>query len=141
MPKLLVRWAQALPIVCLLCVALNQARLVYNDDLSPWSGGGFGMFSTTDAATDRHLHVYQTTAALRRELAVPYELADAVRSVLALPGDRQMRYLITALTEHGLIASGSSIEIQVWSKRYDRERLRPQSRVLRHYRSDDGAKR
>jgi hypothetical protein len=58
--------AQLLPVLLLLCVALHQLRLVYTTDLSPWSGGGFGMFSTTDAPSDRHLYIYELKPSLRR---------------------------------------------------------------------------
>ena len=140
MPGVAVRWAQALPLVCLMCVATNQARLVYTEGLSPWSGGGFGMFSTTDAATDRHLHIYAVTPRLRRELAVPAELDDAVRRALTLPSERQLRALAALLTERVAQASPRSIEIQVWSNHYETADLRPQSRVLRFYRADEIAK-
>ena len=140
MPGVVVRWAQALPFVCLMCVAINQTRLVFTESLSPWSGGGFGMFSTTDAATDRHLHVYEVTSRLRRELNVPAELDDAVRRALTLPSERQLRVLAALLTEHLGRASTRSIEIQVWSNHYETADLRPQSRVLRFYRADEIAK-
>jgi hypothetical protein len=123
-----------------MCVAINQTRLVFTESLSPWSGGGFGMFSTTDAATDRHLHVYQVTSRLRRELNLPAELDDAVRRALTLPSERQLRMLAALLTEHLGRVSNRSIEIQVWSNHYETADLRPQSRVLRFYRADEIAK-
>jgi hypothetical protein len=123
-----------------MCVAINQTRLVFTESLSPWSGGGFGMFSTTDAATDRHLHVFEVTSRLRRELNVTAELDDAVRRALTLPSERQLRVLAALLTEHLGRASTRDIEIQVWSNRYETADLRPQSRLLRYYRADDVAK-
>lgn len=140
MPGVAVRWAQALPFVCLMCVAINQTRLVFTESMSPWSGGGFGMFSTTDAATDRHLHVYEVTSRLRRELNVPAELDDAIRRALTLPSEPQLRVLAALLTEHLARSSTRSIEIQVWSTHYETADLRPQSRVLRFYRADEIAK-
>ena len=129
-------WTQVLPVVLLLCVALNQLRLVYFHDLSPWSGGGFGMFSTTDAATDRHLHIDEITPAWRREVEAPYDFEDAVRGVLALPSDAQMQKLAERMVARGLLNSGSSVEIQVWANRYDPEDLTPSSRPLRMYQAD-----
>ena len=49
-------WAQWLPSLLLVSVALHQVFLVHHTQLSPWLGGGFGMFSTTDVGTARHLH-------------------------------------------------------------------------------------
>ncbi len=39
-----------LPPLCLIGVALVQLGLASAASLSPWLGGGFGMFSTTDSA-------------------------------------------------------------------------------------------
>jgi hypothetical protein len=128
-------------VAILLCVAVNQARLVFNEDLSPWSGGGFGMFSTTDAATDRHLHIYETTPALRRELSVPVDYEDDVRRALALPTERWLQLLAVRMGERFAIPSTSGLEIQVWSNRYQAETLQPRSRLLRHYRLHDAARR
>jgi hypothetical protein len=131
--------AQALPVILLLCVALNQLRLVFTQELSPWSGGGFGMFSTTDAATDRHLHAYESTPALRRELALPAEFEDDIRRALALPSERQLRSLAELLREELGVPSTSGLEILVWSNQYAAASLTPHSRLLRHYRAGDAA--
>jgi hypothetical protein len=130
---------QALPVAILLCVAVNQVRLAFNQNLSPWSGGGFGMFSTTDAATDRHLHIYESSPAMRRELLVPAEFEDAARRALALPNDRWLRSLAVRMDEHFAISSASNLEIQVWSNHYDAETLQPHSQLLGHYRLHNDA--
>ena len=41
----------------LVCVALHQLYLVYSDDLTPWKGAGFGMFSSVDAGGNRRLSI------------------------------------------------------------------------------------
>jgi hypothetical protein len=128
--------AQVLPVVCLFCVALNQAYLVFTQGLSPWSGGGFGMFSTTDAVTDRHLHIYESTPALRRELAVPVGLEDDISRALALPSERRLQILSALLREQLAVPSTSGLEILVWSRQYAPGNLTPQSRLLRQYRGD-----
>jgi hypothetical protein len=43
-----VAWRAALPVALLLAVAGVQVTLTRTSGLSPWKGGGFGMFSTTD---------------------------------------------------------------------------------------------
>ena len=43
-------WRSWLPVALLLVVAGVQVALVKTEGLSPWKGGGFGMFSTTDDA-------------------------------------------------------------------------------------------
>jgi hypothetical protein len=42
-----------LPVLVLIVVALNQARLHSSEGLSSWRGGGFGMFATVDRDTYR----------------------------------------------------------------------------------------
>ena len=46
------RW---LPAIILVSIAGNQVRLVHSRDLSPWRGGGFGLFSTIDRAAERRI--------------------------------------------------------------------------------------
>ena len=123
-----------MPVVLLVVVALNQVRLVYSDDLNPWSGGGFGMFSTSDTVADRHLHVYALSPAMRREHLPPEDLEEEVLRALTLPSDRRLRKLNQLLRERLGIASTSDLELQVWSRHYDADNLLPESRLLRHYR-------
>lgn len=42
---------------CLTVIALLQIVLAHTADLSPWKGGGFGMFSVTDAPTMRTVSI------------------------------------------------------------------------------------
>lgn len=48
-----VSFRSALPLIALFGVALHQAWLASSRDLTPWKGGGFGMFSTVDAGESR----------------------------------------------------------------------------------------
>ena len=50
--RFVARW---LPAIILVSIAGNQVRLVHSRDLSPWRGGGFGLFSTIDRATERRI--------------------------------------------------------------------------------------
>ena len=51
---------------------------VHAQDLTPWCGGGFGMFSTTDGRFARHLHVVAQSPGLRIELGIPAALDERV---------------------------------------------------------------
>jgi hypothetical protein len=42
----------------MLTVAAAQVRLVDTVQLSPWKGGGFGMFASTDGGSNRRVRVY-----------------------------------------------------------------------------------
>ena len=54
----------------LILVALGQQLLVVEARISPWKGGGFGMFSTVDDPYTRQLHAH----ALRQGEAIPVRL-------------------------------------------------------------------
>lgn len=51
------RGVLVLPAAALLAVAGHQVVRVHADDLTPWKGGGFGMFSTVDSGGGRVLEV------------------------------------------------------------------------------------
>jgi Arc/MetJ family transcription regulator len=116
-------------------VALHQIGLARSVELNAWSGGGFGMFSTTDAWGRRHLHAWAVRPGMRREIEVPDALRAAARRALALPDERRLRALALALAETELDAEPeagplAAIEIQVFATRYDRETLGPSGRPL-----------
>ncbi|MEP5763536.1 MAG: hypothetical protein ABJ308_03050 [Halieaceae bacterium] len=133
------RWrshVQWLPVVILLGVALNQQRLAHFQDLSPWSGGGFGMFASTDSPADRHLHVYELSQALRRELDIPPGLEEEARRALTLPTEYRLDKLSRLLREELQLPPQVAVEIQVWMRDYDAGNLTPRGRLLRHFRDD-----
>jgi hypothetical protein len=49
-----------IPVVILLFIGGIQIYLGKTTNLTPWKGGGFGMFSTTDGAANRSLRVFGT---------------------------------------------------------------------------------
>lgn len=63
------RWLHWLPCILLVVVAVHQIAAARFADLSPWKGGGFGMFSSIDSKSTRLLRVYAVDAeGQRREL-------------------------------------------------------------------------
>lgn len=129
------RVASTLPALLLLAIASRQVWLVAHEDLSPWSGGGFGMFSTTDAGPTRHLHAFVVRPGLLRELTLPSALDTRVRTALVLPSDANLRALAREVAtlptpDHG---PASGVRIQVWQVRHDPVTLAPSSRLLRGF--------
>ncbi len=130
------RWdccARLVPALLLVVVATHQLYLSANVGLSPWSGGGFGMFSTTDAGATRHLHAFVIRPGIEREIRVPEALRDRERRALTLPSDANLRALASALAElptpdHGL---ATGVRIQVWRTRFDPNTLAPISSIHR----------
>ena len=66
-----------LPVILLVVLASSQLYLVHTESLSPWAGGGFGMFSTPDAPRSRTVRAYVLTPGVRREVKIPDYLRDA----------------------------------------------------------------
>jgi hypothetical protein len=126
------RWLVLLPSALLLLVAGRQIALTRSDGLSPWSGGGFGMFSTTDAGATRHLHAFALRPGLRRELDPARLDPDRLRRVLTLPSESNLRDVAEELAsfptpDHG---PASGVAVQVWHTRFDPDTLAPDSRIL-----------
>ncbi len=129
----MVRVSRTLPMALLFIVAAYQVALAHVAALSPWSGGGFGMFSTLDHGSRRHLHAFIVRPGLRREILPPAALADEVKRALTLPSEARLRALAGALAEiptsdHGAAAA---VQVQVWHTRFDSETLTPTSYILR----------
>jgi hypothetical protein len=87
------------PIALLIAVALHQIFLAQSAALSPWSGGGFGMFSTLDHGSRRHLHTFVLRPGLRREIVLPDVHADEIKRALTLPNDARLRRLARIVSE------------------------------------------
>lgn len=123
--------ASALPAWLLVVVAAAQVIAAKAGPLSPWLGGGFGMFSTTDAPSRRHLHAVALREGLREELELPEGLALSVRKAKSFPSERRLRALARRLEDHVRehgdphAAPLEAIAISVYGVRYDRDTLAP----------------
>lgn len=128
-------WFWYVPSVLLCLVAANQQRLVSTTALSPWAGGGFGMFSTTDMRGNRHLHVFALRLGVRRELVIPSALNQHVQHALAFPSEAALRTLAAKLTNVPTPDAGPllTIGIQVWATRFARDTLQPSSVLLQAF--------
>jgi hypothetical protein len=115
----------------LLAVALSHVLLVGGMTLSPWLGGGFGMFSTTDSSTSRHVHVWRPDGAGgRTPVVVPADLDEAMRHLRVLPTTAAIVRAGRLLQRHPDIG-GAALTVEVWRTRYDPLTMAPSSQVLR----------
>ena len=123
------RW---LPPALLVAVALNQLWLSFRADLTPWCGGGFGMFSTNDGRFARHIHAYGLSPGLRFELPIPDELAEEFQAAAALPSDARLRALARALAPYAEsdFESPDVIRLEVFATRWDPSTLAPAGVLL-----------
>lgn len=130
---MLTRFIPVLPILIMVVVAGNQHRLAHTRDLSPWSGGGFGMFASVDSPNGRHLRAYVQNSGVRKEIVFPSDLDDEVLRAATLPSDYRLRRLADSIS---MLEADSSFTwdeavIEVFSVRYDTESLTPEGVLLR----------
>ena len=121
------------PPLLLLAIAGLQLLLAHATGLSPWSSGGFGMFSTADAGGRRHLHAFVLRPGIEREMRVSRALEDNVSRVLALPSRSFATSLARELAalpvpDHG---PATGVRIEIWRTRFDPATLAPSNEILR----------
>lgn len=81
-------WRAWLPTVLLLAVAGVQVALVRTAHLTPWKGGGFGMFAAVDGGAVRSVRIVLEGPDRSEMLAVPPSLELDAERVIALPIER-----------------------------------------------------
>lgn len=84
-----------LPAVILVLVAAVQIALVRTAQLTPWKGGGFGMFAAVDGGAVRSMRIHIGGPDRSEYLDVPPSLALAAARAEALP----IRPLLASLAE------------------------------------------
>ncbi len=123
---------QVLPCALLILVAGHQLFLVYTQHLTPWHGGGFGMFSTIDDGLNRSLRVALLESGGQRTVEIPHELDEQSDRIQALPSERAMQRFASALalfyTAQGL--SFTSLRVEVWRTHYTTKQMQPIDRLI-----------
>ncbi len=129
-------WSVALPVVILVVVAVIQISLATVAALTPWKGGGFGMFSTNDHAGHRTLRVTVTARERSEEIAISPSLQDAANRATMLPGDRELTRLARSVIEreqrHGRPVD--AVRIECWRTAHDPQTLAATHRGLCDFR-------
>ena len=111
--------AWALPVV-LIVVALNQVVWAHTRDLTPWKGGGFGMFASVDLLSYRPLQAEFIT----HHGTYPIDIhnfrdsSDRARKVYTnargLPDDRRMSQLVEVMFEATWTVTDGIAEFAAW---------------------------
>ncbi len=116
------------PAAVLCLVATVQIALAQIGDLSPWLGGGFGMFATIDSRSERHLTAVIETPGLRRPVRIPEELEDLALRTRVFPTEARLRHFgdrLLAYEEERLGMPGGRLTLELWRTRRDPETLAP----------------
>jgi hypothetical protein len=122
-----------MPALGLAVVAVVQIVLARQALLSPWKGGGFGMFSTLDARPYRYVRVFVEGPGRSEELHLPDSLEKAAAAAEILPTERMLRALARAVAERERSAGRpvETVRVELWRAEYEPAFLRATARKLR----------
>ena len=103
--------------------------------LSPWKGGGFGMFSTTDDAGRRRVRVFVSAPDRSEEIAISPSLEDAARARRCCRQTTSLTRLAHRVVERErrYARPVDTVRIEAWRIDYDRETLAATSHLLREF--------
>jgi hypothetical protein len=128
-PFYLPRWRALLPAAALFTIAFLQIGLAKLAYLSPWKGGGFGMFSSIEIRTTR-IFVLSESGDEEINIALSQEiLADRARQ---FPSDSNLLELAVAVAarEKRYGRNPHTVRIEVWRSEFN-EYLRADDRPIR----------
>jgi hypothetical protein len=126
-------WRAWLPALLLAAVAVTQIVLAHTTDLSPWKGGGFGMFATIDGTAARHVRLFVRAPDRSEELAIQPSFENAAAKAELFPSYRSLKRLADAVAsrERRYQRAVAEITVQVWRSTFDAESLRATERLVR----------
>lgn len=93
------RAAVALPSLLLVAVAAAQMALSLTAGLSPWKGGGFGMFASNDGLQFRQVRVFVAAPSRSEEILVPPSLVRAAASAATFPRPQALETLARSIAD------------------------------------------
>ncbi len=111
----------------LVALALAQIAGFYGYGLSPWKGGGFGMFSTNDHGGFRSVRVIELAPTGERRVELPQAHERLVRHTREAPHAGNLLQLAEAIRA-GAPGLGA-LRIEVWRTEFAADDLAPR-RVL-----------
>jgi hypothetical protein len=104
-----------MPTALLLLVAALQVTLARTASLSPWKGGGFGMFATTDGSAFRRVRLFVNGRDRSEEIAVPQSLDSMASRAALYPSERLLTTLARAVAarelRHGQVAEQVRVDV------------------------------
>jgi len=114
------RLAVAVPPLLLVAVAVTQVLLVRSVHLSPWKGGGFGMFASVDGLPFRAVRIQVDALERSEQLAVPPSLQRLADAAATLPTRRSLERLGNAVIarERRQGRSVDRVHVEVWRAEY-----------------------
>jgi hypothetical protein len=127
--------SKSLPAALLTITALTQIGLTRTADLTPWKGGGFGMFATLDHGAFRGVDILVDAPDRSEAMEIPPSLETAAARAVACPADWLLRDLAqgVAARERRHRRPVSRITVRVWRVDVDPIVLHATERPLRTF--------
>jgi hypothetical protein len=124
-----------LPPVLLLIAFASQIVLVRAVALTPWKGGGFGMFSTLDHGAFRRVSVVVEAPNRSEAVEIAPSLEEAEARAVNCPTDRLLNALAAgvAARERRYDRPVASVKLTVWRTQFDPVTLHASDRMLRTF--------
>ena len=126
-------WRIWTPTAILLLVAALQVTLATRASLSPWKGGGFGMFATTDGSAFRRVRLYVDGPDRSEEIAIPLSLDSMASRAALYPSERLLTTLARAVAarelRHGQVTE--QVRVDVSRVAFERDPLTAVERPLK----------
>ncbi len=121
--------------MALIVVAIVQVVLAKTADLSPWKGGGFGMFATTDGTAFRHVRIFVEATERSEELEIAPSQEFAASRAQLFPSETMLRGLARAVVareqRHGRPVR--TVRLEVWRTDFSSGSLDATDRPLRSF--------
>jgi len=127
--------ARLLPSALLVIVAATQIVLARTVAMTPWKGGGFGMFSTLDHGAYRGVDAMVEAPDRSEALEIPPSLEEIAARAANCPADSLLRQLAEGIVarERRYDRNVSRVTLTAWRTEFDRATLRANERTLRTY--------
>jgi hypothetical protein len=127
--------ATRLPPLLLIVVAIAQVGLYRTGNLTPWKGGGFGMFSTLDHGAYRGVTIVVDAEDRSETLDIPPSLEEPAARAAAYPSRRLLESLAKGVVarERRYGRDVQRVMLTAWRTDFDRASLRATERPLRTF--------
>jgi hypothetical protein len=124
-----------LPAALLVLTCVTQVVLVRTSALTPWKGGGFGMFATLDHSGFRRVSVVVEADERSEQVDIAPSLQEAEARAAACPSDRLLGSLAAGIAarERRYDRPVSVVRLTVWRTHFDPSTLHASEQTLRTF--------
>ena len=114
-------WLAYLPLIALLVIAGIQISLAEFSVLTPWKGGGFGMFSTIDSSAYRVMRIYALAPGEEQRVNLPASLNGPAYSIVCFPTRARLLGFAKRIARNLSPKSRgvSALRIEIWRPTFD----------------------